>query len=61
MLGDICKETKKILEVPITIGIGHSCQDLGEINCSYKAAVDALGYKASWEPEAPSTSMTWSL
>ena len=46
VLGDICKETKKILEVPITIGIGHSCQDLGEINCSYKAAVDALGYKA---------------
>ena len=46
VLGDICKETKKILEVPITIGIGHSCQDLGEISGSYKAAVDALGYKA---------------
>ena len=46
VLGDICKETKKILEVPITIGIGHSCQDLGEISGSYKTAVDALGYKA---------------
>ncbi len=44
--GIYCKETKKILEVPITIGIGHSCQDLGEISGSYKAAVDALGYKA---------------
>lgn len=46
VLGDICKETKKILEVPITIGIGHSCQKLGEVSSSYKAAMDALGYKA---------------
>ena len=46
VLGDICKEAKRILEVPVTIGIGHSCQDLGEISGSYKAAVDALGYKA---------------
>ena len=46
VLGDICKETKKILEVPITVGIGHGCQALSEISSSYKAAVDALGYKA---------------
>lgn len=46
VLGDICKEARKILEVPITIGIGHGCQDLSEISGSYKAAVDALGYKA---------------
>ena len=31
VLGDICKETKKILEVPITVGIGHGCQALSEI------------------------------
>lgn len=46
VLGDICKETKKILEVPVTIGVGHSCQDLKEIGGSYKSAIDALGYKA---------------
>ena len=46
VLGDICKETRKILAVPITIGIGHSTQDLGMICESYKDAVNALGYKA---------------
>ncbi len=30
VLGDICKETRKILEVPITIGIGHGRQELGD-------------------------------
>lgn len=45
-LGDICKETKKILEVPVTIGIGHRCLKLGEISSSYKDAVNALGYKS---------------
>ena len=46
VLGDVCTETRKILEVPITIGIGHGCQKLSDISSSYKAAVDALGYKA---------------
>ena len=46
VLGDICKETRKILAVPVTIGIGHSTQDLGMICESYKDAVNALGYKA---------------
>lgn len=46
VLSDICKETRKILAVPITIGIGHSTQDLGMICESYKDAVNALGYKA---------------
>ncbi|WP_368279932.1 response regulator [Enterocloster citroniae] len=46
VLGDVCKETRKILEVPITIGIGHGCQKLSDISSSYKAVVDALGYKA---------------
>lgn len=45
-LGDICKESKKILEVPITIGVGHNCTSLDQIGRSYQAAVDALGYKA---------------
>lgn len=46
LLGDICKETKRILEVPVTIGIGHSCTELEEIGKSYQSAVDALGYQA---------------
>lgn len=46
VLGDICKEARKILEVPITIGIGRSCPRLCEVHSSYKAAMDALGYKA---------------
>lgn len=46
MLGDICKETKRILEVPVTIGIGHSCEELSQIRKAYQSAVDALGYKA---------------
>lgn len=46
VLGDICKETKRILEVPVTIGIGHSCEELSHIRKAYQSAVDALGYKA---------------
>lgn len=45
VLGDICKETRKILEVPITIGIGHSCTSLSDICLSYNGAVNSLGYK----------------
>lgn len=46
VLGDICKETKRILEVSVTIGVGHSCTSLSKIAGSYQSAVDALGYKA---------------
>ncbi len=46
VLGDICREAKRILEVPVTIGIGHSCTELSKIAGSYQSAVDALGYKA---------------
>ena len=46
VLGDICKETKRILKVPVTIGIGHSCEDISGIPKAYQSAVDALGYKA---------------
>ena len=46
VLGDICKETKRILKVPVTIGIGHSCEELSGVLRAYQSAVDALGYKA---------------
>lgn len=46
VLGDICKETKRILKVPVTIGIGHSCEELSGIKRAYRSSVDALGYKA---------------
>lgn len=46
VLGDICKETKRILKVPVTIGIGHSCEETTQIVKAYQSAVDALGYKA---------------
>lgn len=46
VLGDICKETKRILKIPVTIGIGHSCEEITDILKAYQSAVDALGYKA---------------
>lgn len=46
LFGDICKETKRILEVSVTIGIGHSITGLLEAGRGYQSAVDALGYKA---------------
>lgn len=47
VFGDICKEVKRILEVPVTIGIGHSSTSLSQIIRSYQSAIDALGYKAA--------------
>lgn len=46
LLNDICKESKRVLEVTITVGVGHSCNTLQEISRSYQTAVDALGYRA---------------
>ncbi len=46
LLGEICKEARRILEVTVTIGVGHSGQTLEEIQKSYQSAVDALGYKS---------------
>lgn len=46
LLNDICKESRRMLEVSITIGVGQSCDTLQEIGRSYKTAVDALGYRA---------------
>ena len=45
ILGDICKDVRKILKVPVTIGIGHSTLSLNTISVSFQSAVDALGYK----------------
>lgn len=45
ILGDICKDVRKILKVPVTIGIGHSTVSLNTISVSFQSAVDALGYK----------------
>ena len=46
LLNDICKESRRMLGVVITIGAGRSCDTLQEISCSYQTAVDALGYRA---------------
>lgn len=46
VFSDICKESRRVLEVVITIGVGHSCSTLEEISRSYQNAVDALGYRA---------------
>jgi len=46
VLNDICKESRRMLEVTITVGVGQSCDTLEEISRSYQAAVDALGYRA---------------
>lgn len=46
LLNDICKESRRMLEVTITVGLGYSCDTLQEISRSYQTAVDALGYRA---------------
>lgn len=45
LLGDICKEIKRILQVTVTIGIGYFCMDLEQLPAAYQSAVDALGYQ----------------
>ena len=46
LLNDICRESRRFLEVTITVGVGHSCGTLQEISRSYQTVVDALGYRA---------------
>ena len=46
LLNDICRESRRFLEVTITVGVGHSCGTIQEISRSYQTAVDALGYRA---------------
>ena len=46
LLGNICKEVRRILEVTVTIGVGYNSPRLEEMGKSYQSALDALGYKA---------------
>lgn len=46
LLGDICKETKKILEVSVTIGVGESSSSLTDLSRPCHTALNALGYRA---------------
>lgn len=46
LLADICKETRRILGVTVTIGIGVSVRCPERIGESCQSAADALGYKA---------------
>lgn len=46
LFNNICKESSRVLEVDITVGVGGSCERLEEIGHSYQTAVDALGYRA---------------
>ena len=59
VLGDICKETRKILAVPVTIGIGNNSAQLCRISDSYKEAVNSLAIKPLWEVGAPFISTIW--
>lgn len=45
-LNDICKESRRMLGIAITIGVGCSFERFQEISHSYQTAVDALGYRA---------------
>ncbi len=45
LLGDICKEIKRILQVTVTIGIGYFSRELEQFPAAYQSAVDALGYR----------------
>lgn len=46
LLDETCKESRRMLGISITVGVGHSCDTLQEIRRSYQTAVDALGYRA---------------
>ncbi len=46
LLGEICREARKILEVTVTIGVGNSCADLSDIHQAYLTAAEALRYQS---------------
>ncbi|MEZ3506391.1 MAG: response regulator [Lachnospiraceae bacterium] len=46
LFNDICKESRRVLDTVITVGVGHSCNTLQGISRSYQSAADALGYRA---------------
>ena len=45
LLGDVCKEIRRILQVTVTIGIGYFSRELKQLPAAYQSAVDALGYR----------------
>lgn len=46
LLGEICREAERLLDVTVTIGVGHSCESLGQICEAYRSAVEALRYQS---------------
>lgn len=46
IMGNVCKEVRRVLEIPVTVGIGRGCTRLTDMPLSYQSAVEALGYKA---------------
>lgn len=46
IMGNVCKEVWRVLEIPVTVGIGRGCTRLTDMPLSYQSAVEALGYKA---------------
>lgn len=45
IMNDICKESKRILELNVSVGIGALTDDINNINTSYLGAQNALDYK----------------
>lgn len=45
IMNDICKESKRILELNVSVGIGSISNSLENINASYLGAQNALDYK----------------
>ena len=45
-LNDICKESRRLLGIAVTVGVGYGCDRFQDIGHSYQTAVDALGYRA---------------
>lgn len=46
LLGEFCREAARILNMTVTIGIGHSAAELSGIGEAYQSAVVALSYKS---------------
>lgn len=46
VLGSVCRESRKILELPLTIGVGTLRASLGDLEPSFHEAREAAGYRA---------------
>lgn len=51
LLNDACREAKRTIGVKLTFGVGNAQESLTDIDDSYKAAMDALGYMRVNEAE----------